>query len=403
MKAMITELQTRMTKDICEQPQTQKIIKDRFILTENYDPDKILHREDEITELINLTKTIWGGGNRHLNINGSTGTGKTMLCRNIGNELNQLAEKNNRGIKAIYCNCKTHNTSSKLTKYIATELKGDNKVGLGTNSHLSHINNFLNTNEAVLIILDEIHELAEKPTEVGILYNFADNRKFNLIFITNKVNWYNNCVTDKSIRSRLGGMFNVVFSPYTNQQIYDILHYRAELALNPNTYPDKVLFDIANKIAQRTGDMRDALKLLEFSADIATNSHKNKIEIVDVKKGLIKWEDDSSLQRILTESPSNRLILISIHMYQKMFKEHPTIEQIQNKYNELVINIQLLEPLQYGSIRNYIKELESADLVEQISGRGLGHGRGKEKDRYMFTTNVESKHLEELWLNLRGG
>lgn len=387
---MVTQLQSKMTQACTIETEKKIILTDRYVLNDEYDPDTILHREKETTEIMEVVKDIWNqGGHKHLNISGSPGTGKTMLCRYVANELNKRASAENKKIKAIYINCKDIKTQTALMRKIAIELTGTTKVGLGLSANTETISKALQNHNSILLILDEIHKLVENPKETPILYNLSDEDKFTLIFISNKIRWFTDCVKDEAIKSRLRGMTTLIFNPYNHQHMFDILQYRAEKALAPNTYTDKILNQISKKVSQRSGDMRDALRILKESAIVAQNTGRIEIDSECVEISDVKTKNDGVLERIHGTTPSKRLILIIIYEYQQKNGEAPTVEQITRQYNKYTQRTEFLEPLKTDAIRNYLKELEAMGFITHITGKALGHGRGREPNKFVSSLNID--------------
>lgn len=80
--------------DLFDFAEKQGIIREGFILTQEYIPDKIISRDDQIKEIALLTKPIFRGSYpKHCLINGPVGSGKTIVANHVFSRLSEKIEQ----------------------------------------------------------------------------------------------------------------------------------------------------------------------------------------------------------------------------------------------------------------------------------------------------------------------
>ena len=110
-------------------------------------------------------------------IYGKTGTGKTLVIKNITNTLQTTANKTNISVKIIYINCKMQkitDTEYRLLTRLINEFGEEVPyTGLPTNELYKKFFNYLEAvGSNVIIVLDEVDSLINKICD-GVLYNFT--------------------------------------------------------------------------------------------------------------------------------------------------------------------------------------------------------------------------------------
>ncbi len=77
------------------------------ILQEAYTPENVPHREEQMNQLATiLVSALRGEKPSNVFIYGKTGTGKTLVSKYVGQELEKKAQTNGINLKTLYLNCK---------------------------------------------------------------------------------------------------------------------------------------------------------------------------------------------------------------------------------------------------------------------------------------------------------
>lgn len=126
---------------------------------------------------------------------------------------------------------------------------------------LSKLREWLNKNRGVAVALDEFDQLRNQ-TEVIYDLQMVDQEADNPIGILTASNRCPRQIQlDPRSRSRLNCQ-TLEFQPYTAEELIDILEKRVEQAFKPGSVPDEAIEEVAERVAESSGDCRKALEIL---------------------------------------------------------------------------------------------------------------------------------------------
>jgi cell division control protein 6 len=355
------------------------IFKDEFVFEENYEPNKIFHREYEIQEVISFFKSVSEGSTDNIDLCGPTGTGKTLIIKEIIKEF----QKRFQDIKIVYINCAEDNTKTKVLNKFSRKLIDNKKV---TGGFINTIETVLQTLRGSIIILDEVDKVLLNDGN-DLLYILSNTSKISIVNISNIPQW-RKFITDNRIDSRMPPN-QTLFHAYRKEELFDILKNRAEKGLKENTYTDEILNEIAKTIAMTSGNAREAIKMLRRAA-----KHSEGLEKIEIAKSSLiysehKREDDSVIEYISGLPLVKRICLVALFDFWKKSNKYPTAEQTTERYNMLIKDTHEFNQLSLHTVRNYLSELFTYGLVEKIGGKGLGQKMGKEPLRYKLSIDLD--------------
>jgi len=231
----------------------RSIILDGGPLNEAFLPQKTLHREEHVAEIINCLDPVKHGlPAKSIYIHGTTGVGKSAVIRSI--------LQRNFPEHSAYVNCWNNKTTHKIMERV---MKGIGVMVHGKESTSELINRLENTKKRIIICLDEADHLKDKD----ILYTFARN-SCPVVLISNHP--YSPAQIDSRIRSCLH-LQEIEFKPYRHDEIISILKDRIETSLNSQVITDELIAEIANACS---GDARAGIQILKNAAvDAESNGH----------------------------------------------------------------------------------------------------------------------------------
>ena len=346
------------------------VFNDESKLDINYVPNKLPHRNKELSLLSQLFLTLLTNPNqisRKVLITGKTGIGKTVTVKSFGEMLEKEAKKRKISIKYIHVNCRKEGTTYKvLIKILQSLISNFPKRGYSPQDLLEIINNYLDVqNLHFLMVLDELNYLIKNDKEIIYSLTRLNDDSFNaaqrvsIIGIVRDISCINNL--DASTLSTL--QRNIIkFSNYSKEQIFDILKYRAELSLKKNVISDDLIESIS-KIVFGDGDLRYGLNLIWRSAKIAESKNLKSINSECIRLSNQDLVPFSALDILQDKSTQKLVFLLSIVKLLKKSKESQiSFMEILKSYLVLCENSEL-NPRSYSQLWNYMQELKKDNLI----------------------------------------
>jgi len=154
---------------------------------------------------------------------------------------------------------------------------------------------------------------------------------------------------------------------------------------------------IAEKTAQRRGDMREALSLLDLTAEHAKELGLSKLNKKCVYASDYKLQRDETIEHIKGQTPPKKILLLLIYDYWINKHDYPTAVELRDKYNKFSEKNPVLESLKLRSIQTYLSELQTYEYIGRIGGAGLGRGKGSEPQKYKLL--VDEDQFREKFYN----
>jgi len=382
------------------------IFKDRNALASHFTPQTIQHRNDQINNLASiLAPSLKGARPSNVFIYGMTGTGKTLITKYVGEELEKMSNQTEIKIKVVYINCKMKKTVdteyrlvAELSRFFGQEVP---ITGLPTEQIYRIFFNLLDSkNWVVIIVLDEIDYLLKKMGD-DFLYNFTrinqdlKKAKVSIIGITNDLQFID--ILDPRVKSSLGEE-EILFPPYNALELKDILKQRVEIGFYPNVLSEEVIPKCAALAAQEHGDARRALDLLRVAGEIAERENEQKITEKHVDLALEKIDYDRVIESVKSLPKQTKLILWAIITLDEKNQENIQTGDVYSIYEDACKEC-ALHPLTQRRISDLLSEL---DMMGIINAKIVSFGRyGRTREiRLNLSSNIRNKIKEILKTNL---
>ena len=212
-----------------------RIFKNREALRPDHVPETLPHREEQILKLAGiLAPALQGARPSNVFMYGKPGTGKTAVAKYV---LRRLNAKVGDKVAVAYVNCREADTNYR----VLADLSSSTGVyvpftGLSTAEVLRRfINGLEKEGKLMIAVLDEIDSLVKKSGD-AVLYHLTrineklSNSKMALIGITNDLRLTE--YLDPRVKSSLSEE-EIVFPPYSYEELKDILEARAKEAFYP--------------------------------------------------------------------------------------------------------------------------------------------------------------------------
>lgn len=352
-----------------------QIFKDREVLRNDYVPEKLPHREEQIRcfgEMI--TPALKSSRCSNVFIYGKTGTGKTAVVKYVLNRLLQRANELDAPIKVCYANCRLSGTEYRILSSLCESINV--KVpftGLALGEVFERFKKGLNSRKLLLIVvLDEIDALVKDRGDV-LLYELTrineglDCSKTSIIGISNDLRFKE--FLDPRVLSSLSEE-ELVFRPYDAGELRDILLDRANAAFLGGVLLDGTVGLCAALAAAEHGDARRALDLLRVAGELAEREGSSKISEVHIRLAEKRIEHDRVSEALSNLPPHSKLVLCSVYLLGKA-KINCATGDIYEIYCELCEQSGLV-PLTQRRVSGLINEL---DVIGLLNARIVNMGR----------------------------
>jgi archaeal cell division control protein 6 len=353
----------------------RSLVRNRQALTIDYVPERLPFRDEETKTLAQVLSTIFRGARpSNLLLFGKPGTGKTAAARTVVEKLKQKSRELGIEITIPIVNAKLANSAYKVLFEIAEEL-GVNKeqgkqvhfTGLSMGEATDRVLQFIQRKKLNLVmVIDEIDSLIDKSGD-DILYNFtrANQRMkggfVTLIGISNSLTFKDKL--DPRVRSSLSEE-EIVFNPYTVDQLRQILQERAKLAFSEGAISDAAVNLCAAIAGREHGDARKAIDLLRVAAELAEREGALKVDEKHVRASEDRIERDAPFVALKNAPVHHKIVILAV-----MKSKNGTTGEVYEIYLSLCKQSEQ-KPLTQRRMTQIISELDllglvSTDIVNQ--------------------------------------
>ena len=348
------------------------LIKNRRTLTIDYVPESLSFRDEETkTVAQTLSVVLKGARPSNLLLFGKPGTGKTAVVKNVVQRLHKKAKDLGIEVTVPFVNAKTANTGYKVLYEIAENMGINNEeekklqvhfTGLSMGEATDRILDFIQKKKKlhVVLIIDEVDSLVDRNGD-DILYNFtraneqiSEGGFISLIGISNSLTFKDKL--DPRVRSSLSEE-EMVFNPYTVEQLQKILADRVKLAFNDDVISGAAINLCAAMAGKENGDARKAIDLLRVAAEIAERERLTNVEEKHIRLAQEKIEKDTNHEILKNSTTHTKIVILAI-----MKSKNGNTGEVYEIYSSLCNNAEH-EPLTQRRITQIISELDQLGLV----------------------------------------
>ena len=326
------------------------IVEDARVLTADYLPNKMVHRDNEREAIAsNLRPILEDQPPIDMIIHGPPGTGKSAMSQYVVDEL----EKHSPEVLSGFVD--GFGQPSRFEVYYKLLRDMNEFVTRGGTSTEELVDKFEQKarNSPMVIVLDEADQIKDEK----VLYDLSRFQNAAVILIANREDIFADM--DDRIRSSFSALDEIRFKSYTDKQLVDILKDRREYGLRKDSISDKTLGIIASK---SRGDARVAISTLRKSAQKAEREGLEKITKETVKDSFSSAvEENKSISLQKLNSDQRKLY--------DLLKENGGLKsgELFGKYRENTED----GPTD-RTLRRYMKKMEAYGLIE---------ARGSTRDR----------------------
>jgi len=360
--------------DIFERVLTGKsLFANRDALRNEFIPSQIHYRDDQIKAVAQiLSPSLAGHKPSNLLIYGKTGTGKTVVTKYVINRLTDKGKTLSGSLRTAYVNARIASTEYRILSELAADL-GVNLpfTGLSLSEAFNRIATKIKESAVkAILVLDEIDFLVKSSGD-NLLYEFTRaNEEFNNEAFITLVGISNDLKFKESLDPRVLSSLNeeeIVFPPYTVDELKSILQERIQVAFVPGKVNDAAVNLCAGMAAAEHGDARRAVDLLRVAGELAERENAESIGDFHIREASKSIERDRVLEAIQSLPIHGKLTLLAV----SYFQEAENTGHVYAKYTDLAKRLGL-EPLTQRRVSGLLSEL---DLLGLVSAPVISKGR----------------------------
>lgn len=368
---------------------------DRDALASDHIPDRLPFRDSQTNEIGRvLSGVLHESKPSNLLLYGKTGTGKTAVVKYVLSRLELNANKDQRNLIIAYVNTRIANTVyGTLAEFAGfLDLPEDERIpftGLAIAEVMKRIFKHVKTKHFhVILVMDEIDHLVRENDGADILYQFTRSNErltpgfITLVGISNDLQFKESL--DPRVLSSLGEE-ELVFPPYTVEELRQILTERANVAFKPLTVSPAAINLCAAIAGSEHGDARRAIDLLRIAGEVAERNGLKQVDDSCIRKASEKMEVDRVDEAIRSLPVQNKAILAAV----SAFPAGTNTGALYLAYNKLCNRLGI-EVLTQRRVSGILGELDLLGLVEaSVVSKGR---RGRTKKIQLL---IEKQALEK--------
>jgi cell division control protein 6 len=354
---------------------SSKLVRDARPLSFDYVPEKIPHREGLLSSAKALIEPVLEQGYTSCVFTGPVGTGKTLVALKLEEHVKALACDARSDLRVIHVNCRISSTEGMvLTQVLKAFDSFFRERGTSFDEKVMHLASAIEAKKArILLVLDEFgHASTALERLVYVLLRFHEYTRrenpISLILISSKPVFE---LFDDSIRSIFKKNI-LTFDQYSEQELFDILKSRAPLALVPNAIDDETLGLIAES-AERSGDARRAIEILELSARAAESDGSSQIMAEHVRSACASIEP--SMERSDFDRMPKHELLVMLGLARELRKKVETTTGAGRLAYAVACEERGLRPVGQTQYWKYVKKLEALGLISTRGSSGPRRGK----------------------------
>jgi len=245
----------------------------------DYIPNNFPHRNLQMEALaLCLRPALRGGRPVNTVVLGSCATGKTTAVKKIFN----LVELKSRKLLCVYVNCQLYTTRFNVFSQIYHKTIGHTPPDTGvpfSKIYKAIMQHLARNNMTLTVALDDVNYLFQNKTANKIFYDILRAHeefpgvRTGIFAILSDIEF--RPMLDKNVNTVFIPQ-EIVFNPYTLEEIRNILQERADIGFYPGVLSDEILDHISYQ-AFSAGDLRVGIDLLRIAGNLAEADASKKI------------------------------------------------------------------------------------------------------------------------------
>ncbi len=372
----------------------RSFFKNEETLLNNYVPEELPQREEEIAQLARAFKPIMEFNN-HFSINiaiiGPPGVGKTALVKNFGKAIEKISIKNNHKIYFKYYNCYSFRSKNSILMDLLNRF-GVFSRGFGDEQLLTLIKRRLRSEDARLIlVLDEANLLGSKEVLEfihGVVESDTGQSRISLIIISRYTeylsilaNVINDYITEK-----------LILKAYSREELINIFNYRVNLAFYSDTINSRLIEMVADIVSSTSKNARHGINIFYSAGKLAEQRNEPKVtaELIRYAKNNIYPEinpnilEDFSINKLFLLQALSRILKLDVNKTATSYSELYDYYLVICEEYSILTNHRFAPKNNFSCIKD-LYELVQSKIID-IMPRPMNHNHLTENSKSLIIT-----------------
>ena len=378
---------------------SSSVFKDEPTLFHGYIPEKLLFREDKITTIAQNFRPLFtesdssSGLTANIAVVGTAGIGKSASVKYTVKGLVDTAKKKGLKIYGDYRNCWINRTRSAILRGLLRDKFDISIRGFGDEEAIETLIRRLNSENAYLIlILDEIHGLKQADIEsfLHLTDEFSAKHRFSIILISRPSEW--NLLISPEITQRISDVIN--YNPYSQEELFKILKYRAGLAFKENAIDDDII-DMVAQVTLSTNNLRHGIEILHRAGRIADRQNKSELtaEMIRSAQASVYPELRSEFFADLEDTEILSLLGVARILLDKSYTA--TTMKDAYEYYKIACDEYSVEALPQQDFKKTIKSLSGSGIIAILDSKPDASPGSKRITIHDVPASVLKERLED--------
>jgi len=369
------------------------VVRDGKKLSFDYVPEKLVHREEQMSTLRMLFRPVFEDGRSETAfLTGTVGTGKTATVKRFCADVMKYASETGIPMDYVIVNCRQRNTESAVVLQILRHFDpGHPDRGFSVPEMLRTLRGQISSKKVRLVIVLDEADILIKKNAADLIYQLS---RFNEEYIGISASVSLILIAQDYILDSMDGASlstfkrtnTIRFSKYTRDELRDIIVIRA----NESLFMEKVRedsVDLIADIASEWGDARIAIDILDKSARKAENKENGEITAEEVREAKAMIYSVVTETKLLDLDMNHRMTLLAISRSIKD-KAYVTTGAAEKTYG-IVCEEYGETARKHTQFWTYVQNLEKSGLIS-TSVRGDPDGG---RTTYISLPDIPSKVL----------